>query len=278
VRLASNSVAVVTGAASGIGRAVAVRLAEEGIAGIAIADLDEDGLMETAARMDTFGIPVTAHVLDVSDYVAVNAFAGEVIEKHGRVTHLVNNAGVALIGTFDQLTIEDFEWLMGINFWGVVYCTKAFLPTLLEQESAHVVNVSSVFGLIAPAEQTAYTSSKFAVRGFTESLRHELSDTNVAVSCVHPGGVRTNIVRNSRVGEGTPAEWKQEGVRFFDKVAKSSPEYAAEMIIRGIKTRDPRILIGQDARAISLLSRLFPMRYLRIIERLNGHKMSLRKK
>jgi len=141
-----------------------------------------------------------------------------------------------------------------------------------------VVNVSSVFGLIAPAEQTAYTSSKFAVRGFTESLRHELSDTNVAVSCVHPGGIKTNIARNSKLGSGTPAEWKQQGEKFFDKVAKTSPEEAAEVIVQGIKDRNPRILIGKDARVISLFSRLFPKSYLGIIERLNGHKMSLRKK
>ena len=129
-----------------------------------------------------------------------------------------------------------------------------------------------------PAEQTAYTSSKFAVRGFTESLRHELSDTNVAVSCVHPGGIKTNIVRNSKVGKETPAEWKQQGEKFFDKVAKTSPEEAAEVIVHGIKNRNPRILIGKDAIGISILSRLFPKRNVRIIERLAGHKMSLRKK
>jgi short-subunit dehydrogenase len=190
----------------------------------------------------------------------------------------VNNAGVGLIGRFEHVTIEDFEWLMGINFWGVVFCTKAFLPTLLEQEKAHVVNVSSVFGFIAPEEQTAYCSSKFAVRGFTESLRHELAETNVVVSCVHPGGVKTNIVRNSKVGGGAPAEWKQQGVKFFDKVARTSPEDAAETIVAGIKERNPRILIGKDARAISAFSRIFPKRYLGVIERLAGHKMSLRKK
>ncbi len=276
--LSNKSVAVITGAASGIGRALAVRFAKEGIAGIAISDVNESDLNETAAMVAAFNVPVSTHVFDVSDRIAVNGFAADVIEKHGCVTHLVNNAGVGLLGTFEQLAIEDFDWLMGINFWGVVYCTKAFLPTLLKQESAHVVNVSSVFGLIAPAEQTAYTSSKFAVRGFTESLRHELADTNVAVSCVHPGGVKTNIVRNSKVGEGAPAEWKQEGVKFFDKVAKTSPEDAADVIVRGIKNKNPRILIGKDARAISLFSRLFPKRYLGIIERLNGHKMSLRKK
>jgi short-subunit dehydrogenase len=276
--LSRNSVAVVTGAASGIGRALAVRFAKEGVAGVAISDVSESGLMETARMVEALGVPVSTHVFDVSDLDAVKRFRDEVLDAHGRVTHLVNNAGVALIGTFEQLAIEDFEWLIGINFLGVVYCTKVFLPTLLDQESAHIVNVSSVFGLIAPPEQTAYTSAKFAVRGFTESLRHELSDTNVAVSCVHPGGVKTNIVRNSKVGEGAPQEWKQQGEKFFDKVAKSTPEYAAEVILQGIKARNPRILIGNDARAISVLSRLFPKRYLAVIERLNGHKMSLRKK
>jgi short-subunit dehydrogenase len=165
---------------------------------------------------------------------------------------------------------------MGINFWGVVYCTKAFLPTLLEQDSGHIVNVSSVFGLIAPSEQTAYCASKFAVRGFTESLRHELAETNVSVACVHPGGVKTEIARNSKVGTGTPAEWKQQGVEFFDKVAKTTPDDAAETIVRGIKNGNPRILIGKDAVGISIFSRLFPKRYLGVIERLAGHKMSLR--
>jgi len=276
--LSSKSVAVVTGAGSGIGRAVAVRLAKEAIAGVAISDVNEIGLTETAEMIRELGVVVTKHVFDVSDREAVGRFVDEVVAAHGRATHLVNNAGVGLIGTFEQLSLDDFEWLMGINFWGVVYCTKAFLPVLLEQESAHIVNVSSVFGLIAPGEQSAYTSSKFAVRGFTESLRHELSDTNVAVSCVHPGGIKTNIARNSRVGAETPVEWKNQGVRFFDKVAKTSPEEAAEVIVQGIKKKNPRILIGKDAIGISMFSRLFPKNYLRIIERLAGHKMSLRKR
>ena len=276
--LSKDSVAVITGAASGIGQALAVRMGKEGVAGLAISDINETGLLETAAMVEHLRVPVSTHVFDVSRLEAVKLFAEEVRAKHGRVTHLVNNAGVGVIGTFEHLSLEDFEWLMGINFWGVVYCTKVFLPTLLQQRSAHVVNVSSVFGLIAPSEQTAYCSSKFAVRGFTESLRHELSETNVAVSCVYPGGIKTNIARNSRVGAGTPQEWKQQGVKFFDKVARTSAEEAAEVIVRGIKDRNPRILIGKDAHAISAFSRLFPRRYLAIIERLAGHKMSLRKK
>lgn len=273
--LSTKSVAVVTGAASGIGRALAARLSKEGIAAIAIADVDEAGLTETAAMID---IPVSTHVLDVSDRAGVERFATEVISRHGRVTHLFNNAGVGLIGTFQHISIEDFEWLMGINFWGAIYCTKAFLPKLLEQDAAHIANVSSVFGLIAPSEQSAYVSSKFALRGFTESLRAELGNTSVAVSSIHPGGVKTNIARNSRVGENTPAEWKQQGAKFFDKVAKTTPEEAAEIIVAGIKSRNTRILIGKDAKLISLFSRLFPKNYLRVIERIAGHKMSLRSK
>lgn len=274
----NNSVMVVTGAASGIGRALAVRFARECVAGVAISDLNETGLNETAALVSDLGVSVSRHVVDVSKLDEVQKFAGEVIEHHGRVTHLVNNAGVGLIGTFDQLSIEDFEWLMGINFWGVVYGCKVFLPLMVDQDNAHIVNISSVFGLIAPEEQTAYCASKFAVRGFTESLRHELVGTNVTVTCVLPGGVRTNIVRNSRVGENAADEWKQQGVKLFDKIAKTAPEDAAEDIIAAINSKNPRLLIGKDARAISHLSRLFPKSYLRMIERLNGHKMSLRKK
>ncbi len=273
-----NSVAVITGAASGIGRALAVRFAGEKIAGIAISDVNEAGLAETAAMVEKLGVPVSFHLTDVSDLKQVQQLADDVVARHGRATHLVNNAGVGLIGTFEQLSIEDFEWLMGINFWGVIYGCKVFLPILKQQTAAHIVNVSSVFGLIAPEEQSAYCSSKFAVRGFTESLRHELAGTNISVSCVHPGGILTNIVRNSRVGQNAPDEWKQQGTKLFDKIAKTSPETAAEVILRGIKSNHPRILIGKDAVVISILSRLFPRRYLGIMERISGHKMSLRKK
>ncbi len=276
--LSHESVAVVTGAASGIGRALAVRLAEEKIAGIAISDVKEKGLEETTALASASGVPVSSHVVDVSQRDQVEQFAAEVIGEHGRVTHLINNAGVGVVGTFQQLSIEDFEWLMGINFWGVVYGCKVFLPYLLKEPEAHIVNVSSVFGLIGPEEQSAYCSSKFAVRGFTESLRHELSETNVSVMCVHPGGVKTNIVRNSRVGDQAPQEWKDQSTKLFDKIAKTTSEDAAEQIVDAINRKETRLLIGKDARAISHISRLFPRAYLKVIERLNGHKMGLRKK
>lgn len=276
--LDAKSVAVVTGAASGIGRALAVRLAAEGISGIAISDINEAGLHETVSLVEEHGIPVSAHLVDVGDLEQVKGFADEVIARHGRVSHLINNAGVGLFGTFEHVSIKDIEWLMGINFWGVVYGCKVFLPTLLEQERAHIVNISSVFGFIAPEEQTAYCASKFAVRGFTESLRHEYEGTGLYVSCVHPGGVLTDIARNSRIGENTPDTWKEQGSKFFDRVARTTPDAAAEVIVNGIKARNPRILIGKDAAQISLFSRLFPKNYLRVIERLAGHKMSLRKR
>lgn len=276
--LKKDSIAVITGAASGIGRALAVGLAKEGIAGIAISDVNETGLAETAELATLHGVPISAHIVDVSDLEQMNRFAGDVVEKHGRVSHLINNAGVGLFGTFEHISIDDMRWLMGINFWGVVHGCKVFLPKLLEQPEAHIVNISSVFGFIAPEEQSAYCASKFAVRGFTESLRHEYAGTNLHVSSVHPGGVLTNIARNSRLGEKTPIEWRDQGAKFFDRVAKSTPEHAAETIINGIKKKNPRILIGKDARAISTFARLFPKHYLRVIERLAGHKMSLRKR
>jgi short-subunit dehydrogenase len=276
--LTINSVAVITGAGSGIGRALALRFAEEKISGIAIADFNEAGLDETCLMVEKTGAKVSKHLIDVSKLEQVQRFADEVVTAHGRATHLINNAGVGLFGSFEEISLADFEWLMSINFWGVIYGCKVFLPILKEQETAHIVNISSVFGFIAPPEQTAYCASKFAVRGFTESLRHELEETNIHVSSVHPGGIKTNIARNSRIGENTPVENKQQGVEFFDKVANTSPEKAAEVIINGIKKENTRILIGADAHAISYVHRLFPKRYLKVFEKLAGHKMDLRKK
>ncbi len=274
--LTNESVAVITGAASGIGRALAVRLAQEKIAGIAISDVNEKDLHETAEIVKNLGVECSAYIVDVSNREAVEKFANDVVQKYTKVTHLINNAGVGLFGTFEQISLEDFEWLMSINFWGVIYGCKFFLPILKKQESAHIVNISSVFGLIAPPEQTAYCSSKFAVRGFTESLRHELENTNIRVSSVHPGGIKTNIARNSRLGKDTPEKYKTQGAKFFDQVAQTSAEQAAETIVRGIKAKNPRILIGKDAHAINYISRLFPKKYLRVLEKLSGHRLDLR--
>lgn len=276
--LKKNSVAVITGAGSGIGQALAVRLAAEGVAGVAIVDVDGNGLEETANRVGDSSVKISVHKTDVSDFAEVQKLANDVMAEHGMATHLVNNAGVGVMGTFEHLSIDDFEWLMRINFWGVVYGCKVFLPILKQQEAGHIVNISSVFGLIAPPEQSAYSASKFAVRGLTESLRHELAGSGICVSTVHPGGIKTNIARNAKLGAETPPEWKEQGAKFFDRVAQTSPETAAEVIVKGMLDRSPRILIGGDARSISLISRLFPTSYLGILERLSGHKLSLRKK
>ena len=272
--LSKNSVAVVTGAASGIGRALAVRLAKEKIAGIAISDVNENGLNETAEMISEAGVDCSSHVVDVSNREEMKAFAEAAVEKHGRATHLINNAGVALIGNVEEVSIEDIEWLMGINFWGTVYGVKFFLPILREQPEAHIVNVSSIFGIIAPPGNAAYCASKFAVRGFTEALRHELDGTNIAVSCVHPGGVKTNIGKESRVGEMSTEADKKKAAIFLEKASRTTADEAAEIILKGIKNRDPKILIGTDAITIDKIQRLFPRKYFAVMDKLYGGKLS----
>ncbi len=259
----AEGVAVVTGAGSGIGRALAQQLAAAGSA-LAIADIDEKGLAETAASL-TNKSALSSHVLDVSDEEAVKGFAEDVVTRHGRVTLLINNAGVALIGTFEELSLDDMRWLMGINFWGVVYGAKYFLPILKQQARAHIVNLSSVFGIIAPVGQSAYSASKFAVRGFTESLRHELEGTSVSVSCVHPGGIHTPIAKRARLGANTPPNKHQEAIARFDQLTPTSPEAAAARILKGVERREPRILIGSDARQIDIVQRLRPATYWKMM-------------
>ena len=255
-----DGVAVVTGAGSGIGRALAQKLGQAGSA-LALADVSEKGLQETAASLQKKTAEVTTHVLDVADESAVRAMAEDVVARHGRVTLLINNAGVALIGTFQEISLDDFRWLMNINFWGTVYGVKYFLPVLKQQPRAHIVNISSVFGLIAPAGQSAYSASKFAVRGFTECLRHELDGSNVFVTSVHPGGIATAIARKARLGANTPKATQTQSVTLFDKVARIPPEEAADTIVRGVEARKRRVLIGNDARMLDLLQRLRPATY-----------------
>ena len=262
----SAGVAVVTGAGSGIGRALAQQLAEAGSA-LALADIDEAGLLETSESLLTKGALVTTHVLDVADEKAVRSFAEDVAKRHGRVTLLINNAGVALEGTFDEISLDDFRWLMNINFWGVVYDVKYFLPMLKQEKRAHIVNLSSVFGLIAPPGQPAYSASKFAVRGFSECLRHELAGSGVCVSCVHPGGIRTQIARRARIGAGVTRTGHDEDVARFERLFRTSPEVAAARILRGVERREPRILIGSDAYQIDVLQRLRPATYWRTLSR-----------
>jgi NAD(P)-dependent dehydrogenase (short-subunit alcohol dehydrogenase family) len=256
----SDGTAVVTGAGSGIGRALAQQLAAAR-SRLALADIDEAGLSQTARSLEKKGALITTHVLDVADEKAVRSFAEDVRKKHGRATLLINNAGVALEGTFEEISLDDFRWLMNINFWGTVYGVKYFLPMLKREERAHIVNLSSVFGLIAPPGQPAYSASKFAVRGFTECLRHELEGTPVRVSCVHPAGIRTAIASRARMGAGVTRTGREEDVARFEKLFRTSPEEAASRILRGVERREPRMLIGSDAYQIDILQRLRPGTY-----------------
>ncbi len=262
----TGSVAVVTGAASGIGRALALRLAAEGVS-LALADLDEAGLDETVAKVDVKELGVSKHPVDVADAKRMEDFAREVIRRHGKATLLINNAGVALIGNFEELTIPEIEWLIGVNFWSTVYAVKYFLPVLRQQPRAHIVNISSIFGIVAPAGQTPYCASKFAVRGFTEALRHELEGTSVQVTCVYPGGIRTSITRRARVGAAVAPGVSDESLARFERHSKMPPEVAADRIVRGIKKSERRILIGSDAVRVDCLQRLFPVRYWEILEK-----------
>jgi NAD(P)-dependent dehydrogenase (short-subunit alcohol dehydrogenase family) len=262
----NGGVAVVTGAGSGIGRALGQQLAAAGLA-LALADLDEAGLQQTLQSLRSNGALVTSHAVDVAEEAAVSAFAEDVARRHGRLSLIINCAGVSLHGDFDEVSLDDFRWLMNINFWGTVYGVKYFLPMLEREKRAHIVNISSVFGLIAPAGQVPYAASKFAVRGFTEALRHELDGTNVFVSCVHPGGIRTPIARHSRLGAGTPAPKREANIARFERLARTSPEKAAARILLGVERRERRILIGTDACQIDVLQRLRPASYWKSLAR-----------
>lgn len=256
----SGGVAVVTGAGSGIGRALAQQLAAAGSA-LALADVEEAGLLQTAQSIANKQALLTTHVLDVAEETSVRAFAEDVNSRHGRVTLLVNNAGVSLHGNFEEISLDDFRWVMNINFWGTVYGVNYFLPMLKREQRGHIVNLSSVFGLVAPAGQVPYAASKFAVRGFTEALRHELEGSGVGVSCVHPGGIRTPIARHSRTGTAVTAAKRDENIALFERLARTPPEAAAARILRGVERREPRILIGVDAHQIDILQRLRPASY-----------------
>ena len=259
--------AVVTGAAGGIGRAIAVSLARRGCH-LALADVDEAGMAETAEL--TRGVLVSRHRVDVADRIAVAEFPSIVAAEHGGVDVLVNNAGVAVGGTFEQVSDEDFEWLFEINFWGVVRMTRAFLPLLRASGDARVVNLSSVYGLIAPPQQVAYAASKFAVRGFSEALRHELEGSGIGVTVVHPGGVNTSIAEKARVPAGVTEEEIERRRKRYRKLLRLPPEIAGETIVRGIEQRQPRVLVGSDAKVISLVARLLPATYWKLLARRAG--------
>ena len=259
---AHGKIAVITGAGSGIGRALALQLNREGCE-LYLSDINATGLNETLDTLLRKDVSADGQVLDVADKAGVHAWAERIGIARGHVDIVINNAGVALISTVEDSDYENLEWLMGINFWGVVYGTQAFLPLLRKSTQGHLVNLSSVFGLFSVPTQSAYNAAKFAVRGYTEALRQEMEGTNVHVCCVHPGGIKTNIARVARGGDGTMTPDDRDSE--FKKMARTSPETAAEKIITAIEKRKKRLLIGTDAVILSLICRLFPVSYPRLI-------------
>lgn len=267
----NNKVAAITGAGSGIGRALAIELAKKNCH-LALSDIDAVGLKKTESMLKEYDVSVSTHKFNVADNKAMQTWADKVIKKHGKVNLIFNNAGVAMGGTIEDTPIEDYEWIIGINMWGVVYGTKAFLPLIKSSgEEGHIVNISSVFGLFAQPTQSAYNMSKFAVRGFTESLRQELDIENgkVSASCVHPGGIKTNIAKNARMNSSieklTNNSSAEELRNQFESLFITTPEKAAQIILKGIEKNKRRILVGPDAKAFDYMQRTLPVFYQTII-------------
>ncbi|WP_375492048.1 SDR family NAD(P)-dependent oxidoreductase [uncultured Jatrophihabitans sp.] len=259
-----NKVVVITGAGSGIGRALAQDFARSG-AKLALSDVDATGLAQTVKQVRLIGAPVHHTSLDVTDRAAVLAYADEVVAEYGVVNVIVNNAGIAFTGDIEKMSFDQIERVMAVDFWGVVHGTKAFLPHLIASGDGHVVNISSLFGLLSMPSQSAYNAAKFAVRGFTESLREEMliAGHPVQVTCVHPGGIKTAIARNAGVVDG---EDQKSLAEFFDaKLAKMTPEDAAKVIRRAVIRNRPRVLVGWDAKALHLLVRVTGAGYERLV-------------
>jgi short-subunit dehydrogenase len=260
-----NKVAAITGAGSGIGQALALNLAEEGCH-LALSDVNKKGLDETLRLLKKYSVRVTHQQLDVADQQAVFDWADKVVKDHGRVNMIFNNAGVALSGTVQSLSIEDYKWIMDINFWGVIYGTKAFLPYLETSGEGHVINISSVFGLTSQPLMSGYNASKFAVRGFTESLRQdlELTGSKVTTTCIHPGGIKTNIAKSARMSKSVSAVTgisQENATSSFEKFFIHTPDSAAKVILKGVKKNERRVLIGNDARFLDGMARVLPTGY-----------------
>lgn len=261
----SGKVAAITGAGSGMGRTLALQLAQAGC-GLSLSDINDKGLAETLALLKPYSVRVTSTALDVSNKEAVFAWAAQTAKDHGKVNMIFNNAGVALSGTVPALKLEDYEWIMNINFWGVVYGTKAFLPYLEASGEGHIINTSSIFGLASQPLMSGYNASKFGVRGFTESLRQdlEISGSCVSASCVHPGGIKTNIAKTARMDQSSQAVTgvdKETSIHEFEKLFTTTADKAASVILKGVLKNKRRILIGADARMFELLVRLLPSSY-----------------
>ena len=270
----TDKVAAITGAGSGIGRALALNLAAQRCH-LALSDINEEAVKETAAQAQKHGVKVTTARLDVSDAAAVQAWADQVVAEHGKVNMIFNNAGVSLGSTAEGVSREDFEWIMGINFWGVVYGTQAFLPHLKASGEGHVINISSLFGLLSGPGQSTYNASKFAVRGFTECLSQEMMVTRapVGVTCVHPGGIKTNIARSARLSQDLAQRFgsgDKDPREDFEKFFITTPDTAAQVILNGVRKNKRRVLIGRDAKFLDLVVRLMPSAYQRIVVRFTG--------
>jgi NAD(P)-dependent dehydrogenase (short-subunit alcohol dehydrogenase family) len=267
MRRLKERVAAVTGAASGIGRALACELAAAGCH-LALSDVDEVGLEDTRRQVEAKSAGrVTTERVDVADREAVFAWAAAVERDHGAAHLVFNNAGVALAARLRSVSYEDFEWLMNINFWGVVHGTRAFLPILARQDAGHIVNISSIFGIIAVPFNGVYNAAKFAVRGYTEALRMELEldELPIGVTCVHPGGIKTNIARSAR-GPEEDVQEKERLIQSFDKVARTTPVSCARQIIAAVRRNAPRVLVGADAKGLDVIQRLAPTGYQRLVK------------
>jgi NAD(P)-dependent dehydrogenase (short-subunit alcohol dehydrogenase family) len=255
MRKLEGKVAVVTGAGSGIGRETALALGAKGCR-LALCDVNQDSLDELSAELEAAGVLVTTHRVDVADKAQMESFASDVVAAHGAAHVLVNNAGVTVIAAFEDQSLEDFEWIVGVNFWGMVYGCKFFLPHLKAAGEGHIVNLSSVFGIIAPPLQTSYVATKFAVRGFSESLRAELVDHKIGVTSVHPGTIQTNIVRDARLLTTSEAV-RNNTQRLFDRLG-TSPDVVATRVVKAIEYNSPRVLITTETRVADALKRFMP--------------------
>ena len=268
-----NKVAAITGAGSGIGQQLAILLAKQGCH-LSLSDINEQGLAATVEQLKPYQVRVTTKRLNVADRDAVREWAEETVQNHGSVNMIFNNAGVALASTVEGASYEELEWIVNINFWGVVYGTKEFLPYIKQTQSGHVINISSLFGLTAQPSQSAYNATKFAVRGFTESLRQELDLQQCGVSalCVHPGGIRTNIAKAARSNQslGSLGMNPEKSIASFDKLLRTPPEEAAQQILDAVQKDKRRLLIGSDAKAIDLMQRVLPTGYQKITKFMMG--------
>jgi NADP-dependent 3-hydroxy acid dehydrogenase YdfG len=260
LKFLGGKVIALTGAASGIGRSLAIKLAENG-SHLAIADIDKQGLKDTLELLPK-GSKASIHIVDVANRERVYSWAEEVVKEHGHVDCIINNAGVASSITIEDISYEDFDWVFNIDFYGVLYGAKAFLPYLKQRPDAHIVNISSVNGFFPFPENGPYNCAKHAVKALNQTLLQELRKTSVNITSVHPGGIKTNIVRNSRYKDDHSSDNKfQKRIREFDRIAATTPEKAADIIIKGILKNRKRQLVGIDAVVIDILCRLMPQAF-----------------